>query len=534
MAWVHDECPDYAPLPSHTQYRQSEPVTLGFGQSPVHAEPDDIPSAIVPAPREFVPSKYQLDIFDFVSTGDGNAVVEAVAGSGKTTTEEKALDYTPKDKSVVYLAFNKRIVDEAKSRMPAHCKVATTHSQAFSNVRRHYGRVTVDDRKTYHIIDELQADAPWGQAEMIADNAPAIRQLVSLCKNTLVDNWAGLDFLCDRFGIDLNGSQPDIYETVLKVLHVSRTQTGTIDFDDMLWYCATGQVNSEQHDYMFIDEAQDLNKAQLEFIKRSTKPDGRIIAVGDRSQSIYGFRGADTDAIPNLIEATDATLLPLSICYRCPKSHVELAQSIVPQIEWRENALDGVIGNLFEDELINHVKPGDMAICRVNAPLVKPAFELIRQGVKAVIIGRDIGQGLVTLIAKVSKKHNADTVIQLISALYDYSEREISKLMQAHKNQQAATLSDQVDTIIALCEGADTIQQVKDKIASVFKDEVQGVAFSSVHRAKGLEAERVFIIRPELMPHKLAVQPWQQIQESNIRYISLTRSKSELYFVAGD
>ena len=184
--------------------------------------------------------------------------------------------------------------------------------------------------------------------------------------------------------------------------------------------------------------------------------------------------------------------------------------------------------------MIDKVQPGDMAICRLNAPLVKPAFELIRQGIKAVIIGRDIGQGLITLMTKVGKKHNADTVLQLISALYDYSEREISKLMRAKKNQQAATLSDQVDTIVALCEGADTIEQVKSKIASVFSDDVKGVAFSSIHKAKGLEADRVFIIRPELTPHKLAQSQWQIEQERNLQYISYTRSKSELYFVSGD
>jgi DNA helicase-2/ATP-dependent DNA helicase PcrA len=65
----------------------------------------------------------------------------------------------------------------------------------------------------------------------------------------------------------------------------------------------------------------------------------------------------------------------------------------------------------------------------------------------------------------------------------------------------------------------------------IFSDDQVGVVFSSVHRAKGLEAKRVYILSPELMPHKMATKPWELEQERNIEYVAITRTLSELVYV---
>lgn len=56
---------------------------------------------------------------------------------------------------------------------------------------------------------------------------------------------------------------------------------------------------------------------------------------------------------------------------------------------------------------------------------------------------------------------------------------------------------------------------------------------STIHKAKGLEAERVFILKPDLMPHPKAKRGWEIDQENNLRYVAITRSKRELYLVNG-
>ena len=494
---------------------------------------DDIDVSVPEKPkREFTPSKYQSAVFEFVANGAGHGLIDAKAGSGKTTTEEKAIAYTPTEAKVIYLAFNKRIVNEAKDRMPAHCKVATTHSQGFSNIRRAFGKVQVEDKKTWQLIDQLREAASYSTAEIIDENGSVIRQLVGLVKNTLNEtDDASLDALCDHYGIEANGSSAVIFNAVRRIIEQSRAMTQVIDFDDMLWFCALGMVACEQFDYLFIDEAQDLNKAQTAFILRSCKLGGRIIAVGDPAQSVYGFRGADVNAIPNLIDALSATQLPLSICYRCPKSHIRLAQRLVPEIEWREDAPEGIIETITEASFLARVQQGDMVICRTNAPLVEPAFELIRRGVKAVIVGRDIGKGLTGLLRKIEKRYNTVALVDTLRALNDYTLREVIKLTAAEKNSQAQSLQDQCDTLIALADGCQSIDEIERKVESVFADDVQGIAFSSIHRAKGLEAERVFLLHPELLPHPMAKRNWERAQERNIQYVAYTRAKAELYFV---
>ena len=105
---------------------------------------------------------------------------------------------------------------------------------------------------------------------------------------------------------------------------------------------------------------------------------------------------------------------------------------------------------------------------------------------------------------------------------------------RSKKTGQAMSLDDQVSTIIALASGCDTIEELKTRIESVFADDAAGVTFSSVHKAKGTEANRTFILRPDLMPHPLASAGWETKQEDNLQYVALTRSKLEMYFVRGE
>ena len=64
--------------------------------------------------------------------------------------------------------------------------------------------------------------------------------------------------------------------------------------------------------------------------------------------------------------------------------------------------------------------------------------------------------------------------------------------------------------------------------------ETDGVLLSSIHKAKGLEADRVFLIEPEgaPVPHPMAKQDWEIEQEWNLRYVAITRAKKELIYVS--
>ncbi len=494
---------------------------------PIKLTEDEFVAA--PSSKPFTPSKYQEAIFDFVKLEQANAVVEAVAGSGKTTTLVKALEFTPRNQKVAFVAFNKHIATELQKRAPDHVHVSTLHSLGFSNIRKMMGKVQVDDHKLWNIFNQLTDGLPDMTRERLQENASAMIRLVNLLKGTLRQTIEfDLDYLCDRYGIEVNGDKDTVYEFVEKLFYKSVEDYHTIDFEDMIYACAHKDIPCERFDILFVDESQDLNAAQ---IKMAQESGARIICCGDSRQAIYGFRGSDTEAIANLTSSLKASTLPLSICYRCPKSVVTLAKTIVPQIEWREDAPDGVIKNISEPEMYKMLGAGDLILCRTNAPLVRPCFELIRRGVKATIRGRDIGKGLTELLDKHSKKAFASDLRSILYALSDYVEKECSKLIAVNKGTRAQTLQDQMETLIALADGCNSVSDVRVRIQKIFTDEQASVTFSSIHRSKGDESNRVFIMRPDLLPHPLAKQPWEQAQESNLRYVAITRSKDQLYFV---
>ena len=479
--------------------------------------------------KEFTPSAYQLGVFQFIQSGTGNAFVGAVAGSGKTTTIVKALDLTPKTAKVAFVAFNKHIADELSRRAPGHVKVATLHSLGFSALRAGLPyKPEVDESKLAGIVKELLPN--WDAEGML--RSPLAR-LVSLAKGTLTDpeDRAALDQMALYYDVDLNGDADKLMPMVPQAMRMCMERTSVIDYDDMIWLPIVLNMHLEVFDWLFVDEAQDLNSSQLQLVLRSVRPHtGRVVAVGDKHQSIYGFRGADVKAVENLVEALNATVLPLSISYRCPISHVNLAKEIVPEIEAAPDAEMGLVEHASYMKFLQEVKDGDLVLCRVNAPLVKMAYTLVKMGKKVVLRGRDFGKGLQAFIDKLQPNGIDD----LMTKVRDYQSRETARLTAAGKDTQIESLVDKCDCIVAMCDGMANLSELRSRITSIFDDESKtGIIGSSVHRAKGDESFRVWIVKPELMPHPMATQEWQQEQEQNIKYVALTRSKRELVFVSG-
>jgi len=477
---------------------------------------------------KFKPSKYQQDIFDWVSsTQSGNLVVEALAGSGKTTTGVEIFRLLPTHLDSIFVAFNKHIADELGKRLPAPARARTYHSLGYQIVRNNFGQVKVDNKKVDILLSKFMPK------EYNYWKYPAIRKLTGLVKaNLRSTDYATLEEMADYYGIDLNnGLDPyEIFDAVRRVIKESAEWTSIVDFDDMCWLPIHLDLPARQYDFLFVDELQDTNTVQTELVLRSVKPDGRIIGVGDRLQSIYAFRGADSEAMPKFINRTNADVLPLSITYRNPKNIVDLVTSKFPNIplEFPDWAIDGEVQMIDEKTASNEYDEGDMVLCRVNAPLVRPCFALIREGKKATIRGRDIGKNLATIVKKMKAENDIHI---LMMRLRDYKLREVTKLLEADKLSQATVLEDKVDTIVAISDGCENVTQVTNKIETTFRDEVEGVIFSSIHKAKGLEAKNIYLLHPELLPHPMAKQPWEWQQERNLEYVAYTRTLKKLSIV---
>ena len=297
----------------------------------------------------------------------------------------------------------------------------------------------------------------------------------------------------------------------------------------MVFFPGALNLPSHRYDFLAIDELQDTNAAQVDLVMRSVNPQGRILGVGDSKQAIYAFRGANAEAMQEFTSLINAVTLPLSISYRCPKAVVAFVNQEFPDLKFEasDSAIEGKVEFIKEEQAEKMFAPGDMILCRTNAPMIAHCFALIRMGYKAIIKGRDIGKGIIALI----KKMKVYDVKELINKLIQYQEEEGQRLATAGKFGLLQQLDDKVQTAIALCEGCNTVDDVEKKTEQIFSDDNAAITFSSVHKAKGLESKRVFILHPELMPHPMAKLDWMKQSEKNVQYVAYTRALEELYIV---
>jgi len=474
-------------------------------------------------------------------------LIKALAGTGKTTTILEALKVLPRGNKVAFVCFNKTIAVELQGRVPRGVMACTLHSLGGQAVARHTRkslRDLVDKDKVAKMLPPLAA--PHVRSSVL--------KLTSLCKNMLIEPTnENLIDLAAQYGLELENSVKPICNLTRQCLEQSKADLGTIDFDDMIYLPVALGMGVEKFDVLFVDESQDLNRAQQELIMLAGR---RIILVGDEHQAIYRFRGADAKSMANMqamLEGTgrETKVLPLTVTRRCPPVVVEYAQSIVPDFEcvpetwqayqaWRlnpEGEQPAEFGVLKHGSQLEYQR-GHMALCRTNAPLISVAYGLIAQNIPVKVQGREFGQDLAKLIKKLAAPQ--DTVVRLTEALGEWRAKEQARLTAdptktISNEAKLQVLADKCDCIECLCEGMDTVQQVLDRIVLIFADiekatdKTKFVLLSSVHRAKGLEADIVHIIKPELMPHPSAKNDEELVQEMNLKYVAITRAIRELH-----
>jgi DNA helicase II / ATP-dependent DNA helicase PcrA len=482
-------------------------------------------------------SKYQLDLFDAAGRTESNILVNAKAGSGKTSSAIQMLNYTTRYKKVAFVAFGRDIAREFKSRVPHGTDASTFHSSGLKAVMAKYPEAKVEEFKDINILKSMIGKMGYTEGIIAESCSGEIRRLASLMKGMMLEPTAeSITFLSDRFGIDtgIEEDQEIIYKYAVELFKASDSDKTQVGFDDMVYWCANGTVDPFRYDLLVVDEFQDMSPSRIAMAMNMVRDGGRIIAVGDEDQAIMGFSGADTESMDTFRKLANPVEMPLSITYRCPASHVRLAQELVPDIEARPNAPEGTIRHVGEYDWMKYVKDGTMVVCRTNAPLVKPCFDLLREGVKAIIVGKDVSKGLVGLVNRVEKKNRPGDAHALFQYMAEYGELQVKRFVDANKLQQAANLQDQIATVEAIGDGCRTVDEVRAKINGIFSDEeTEGVRFMTGHKGKGLESDDVIVLRPDQLPHPMAKQDWEKKQEKCLEYVIKTRSKDTLTFVHG-
>lgn len=479
----------------------------------------------------------QEEIISDIAKGEGNLVCDARAGSAKTTTSVLGVNETIPSTDVVCCAFNKRIAATLALKMPpwALCKTlnALGHGAWMKRISSQY-KVVVKTDKSWRIQKELN----------MASEFPDLRRMVGLIKawgvvpqgalgdgkgilpddpqtyrDIIEDHELNVGFCPDPIGV--------AREAMLRSIKMA--WRGDIDFDDQLYMTVCFQGQLPQADMILNDEAQDDSPIQLRMMEMMLKPGGRFIAVGDRYQSIYAFRGADCNSIENIINRFDAHVRPLTTSFRCPRKVVYEAQEFVQDIEPWSEAPEGDVGRLdYYDKSV--FLPGSVILCRNTAPLISMCFKLIAQGVGAAVVGKEIGDGLIRLVGKVG----GDSIDALCSRMNDYIGTEMSRLISIGKVGQAAALEDRAEAIYAVCGllgPGKSIEDLTDKISEMFRDESAVIKLSTIHKAKGLEWPYVFFLDRFLIPSRYAKTQEALQQETNLAYVAVTRAQKVLTYI---
>lgn len=278
---------------------------------------------------------------------------------------------------------------------------------------------------------------------------------------------------------------------------------------------------------LMVDEAQDFSPLNHEMLPKMLQPNGRLIAVGDPWQSIYAFRGADTNSMARLESTFNMHKMTLSTTFRVPVSGVKRAHSRVPHMRWWAEAIEGRVHH-WDKWSASDVPEGAFVLCRNNAPLFACALRLIKAGRGVRIVGADIGPGLIKVMRKLGDQGaKQEEVHRLIDSW------EQGQLEKARENRKASII-DRAECLRVFTDAGATLGEAVAWAEHLFASGGT-IQLMTIHKSKGLEADYVVHLDPWRIPSKFAKRAAdegddrQLQQELNLRYVGETRFKKELY-----
>lgn len=540
-------------------------------------------------------SKYQEKILRYFNDNPrSNMMISALAGSGKSTMACLLSEHTTT--SDIYVAFNNSIAEEFRTKIKnPKTKVMTLHSLGLSimnsNIRAAkdekkitYANATLDNLKIYKIIDNeltiLDRRMDFMKKMFYKDQYFTLYNLCRLTMTNLADSTALRQIIQDYrlFENDEGYQFPDITDCISMLKNVDGeswnifNQTGVIDFTDMLYitYWKLERKEWEVPYYnlytnIMFDEAQDASSIQLNLLKYIKRKGGRYIFILDKNQAIYSFAGSNSlsySLIPKMFAPIKEFDLP--ICYRCPSSHLKQVNRLfnIPILP-RDDAPKGKIYHIEKEDISSKIHEGDMIISRKNKWLGSVIVDLAKAGKSIQIEDKE----MVASIKKIVEKNKNSTAKGLRKDLKE----EVTKYSQerAKKNSQLleAVQENNVEEVVTAIDDNKKIDNynfilgilkeylkknpnaTKDNFAAyisnllntgdnktsksnVFTPKTKPIRICSVHKAKGLEAENVFVLNEGRVCFDFRNSKEQNQQEKNLSYISYTRAKNNLYLVS--
>lgn len=468
---------------------------------------------------EHPPTDEQVAILDRLTQTDDNIFGNALAGSGKTDTIKRMVKArSSSTHPTLYLAFNKANVKEAELKMPSTCKVQTFNSLGHRSWGEATGKKLVIDQKMPKmptIVKQLISELRRGDQEEAWDRYGEILKACSMAKHLgyiPTGKFKNARPLTDRAGLEArleDKFSPFCWSLIdaALTLSINAAYDGGIDYDDQIYMSALFGGSFPRFPTVFVDESQDLSPTNHAMLRKMRE--SRMVAVGDRWQAIYAFRGAETNGVDKIKSDWDMVEMPLSISFRCPEEIVKAVHWHVPHMRWfkpggKYAALQDLDPSTIPDEAT--------FICRNNAPLFRAAFALLSQKRSVSVAGSDIGPRIIKLLRKIGQpKDKSEELILKINGWRDE---------QLQKTNAPATVEDTAECLrIFATWGADCDQAVN--YANYILAQHGTIHLTTGHKAKGLEWETVYHLDKGLLK--------PEGQDLNLKYVITTRSANELY-----
>lgn len=469
----------------------------------------------------------------------GNIKINAVAGSGKTTTIIQYAASRPKGARILYLAFNKSVRMEARKRFSAlglhNVQVETAHSLAYKYIVPNRGyQIGQKDYKTYELAEQLglQGNGEKHGEYILANH---ISKFIAYFCNSSAEKVQDLNYLDIVFDEKAKTFVTNFYQPIEQGtrLLLGKMYNGamaiTHDFYLKLFQLSKPEL---AYDYILFDEGQDASPAMLDIFLRqkATK-----VIVGDTHQQIYAWRHA-----VNSLGKVDFASYHLSTSFRFHQDIADLSTEI---LSWKRH--------LQEVQPVAITGKGQPAKANSRATIARTNLGLLLRAIQFIKEHKDVQhlyfEGNLNSYTYADDGASLYDVLHLFNSKHD---RIKDKLIGAMGNLDELSEYIEKTEDVQLAMMVEIVREYENDIPSLLKslkskhvgDEDKAKAemiFSTVHRSKGMEYDAVQLVEDfvtearleRLTTEKKADEPihlakWNE--EINLLYVAVTRTKGVL------
>lgn len=477
----------------------------------------------------------QLKIIN--STGD--IKINAIAGSGKTTTIVEYAKTRPVNAKILYIAFNRTVRLEAERKFAAsglnHVDVVTAHSLAYRHiVKKNNFRVRDKEYSTFEIVQmlDIQGNEHKHLEYIIASH---IAKFVSYFCNSNKTKVTDLDYreiISDKKARVIVEENYHYIERKTREL-LAKMNSGQIDILHD-FYLKKFQLSHPvlPYDYILFDEGQDASEAMLDvFLKQKAIK----IIVGDTCQQIYSWRFAI-----NSLEQSPFKEMLLSKSFRFGKEISQLAKAV---INWKNHINYPTNITIQGSENKKRIKT-KAVLARTNLGLLLKAIEVVttKPGIQKIHFEGNISSYTYadngTSLYDVLHLYNGNR--QRIHDILIRSMRDIEDLKDFIKSTEDFQMALLIEIVEKYGNSIHKIlAQIKEKHVDDGQRHNVDMIFSTVHRAKGMEYDAVQLandfISEDILLESVNDKSISQRtktklnEEINLLYVAITRAKHSIH-----